>query len=176
MIEERHPRLEARGHRHLVHAVQQRRQVGAQVEPPQPRQQVAPPDLRVARERVAVLVGRFGAAAGQQAAHERPLDERAVVDRDVRGGQRHEIAELAHAAQRRGVGKQLEQRPPETRDEHRGRVDLGDVVARVAGEQLVGALAGQHHRDVPAGEFGNQVNRNGVGVIQRFVVVPDDFG
>ena len=48
------------------------------------------------------------------------------------------------------------------------------AVDRVAAEQLVGALAGQHHLDVPAGLAGDEPQRDERGVGHRVVEVPDD--
>ena len=48
-----------------------------------------------------------------------------------------------------------------------------NVVARVAAEQLVGALAGQDDRDVAACQLADREDVHRVGEIQRQVVVPD---
>ena len=48
------------------------------------------------------------------------------------------------------------------------------AVDRVAAEQLVGALAGEHHLDVPAGLAGDEPQRHERRVGHRVVEVPDD--
>ena len=48
------------------------------------------------------------------------------------------------------------------------------AVDRVAAEQLVGALAGQHHLDVLAGLPGDELQRHQRRVGHRVVEVPDD--
>ena len=48
------------------------------------------------------------------------------------------------------------------------------AVDRVAAEQLVGALAGQHDLDVLAGLAGDEVQRHQRRVGHRVVEVPDD--
>ena len=80
-----------------------------------------------------------------------------------------------------GAGRQLGGDPADRRASPSGQRPAGPdharlVVDAVSAEQLVGALAGQHHLDVLARLAGREPQRDGGRVRHRVVQVPDDPG
>ena len=176
-IQERHPQLQRVGHRHLVGLDQN---VAAQ-----PGEQV---DVLHAGHRVPVR--RFGVHRRRHVGVRPIRPESGQHVAQLRVGEAAGIAVVALLERQRSAVQQalaahaVRQRFGQRA--HRASQRPGQVVERlerqrfpidgVAAEQLVGALAGEHHLDVLARLAGDEEQRHQRRVGHRLVEVPDDLG
>ena len=156
-VEERHAQLEARGHRHLVVADQDavgEEHAGVEVE--RLLEQAAAGDVAEhgLGQRRGARPSRLRARAAEQAARDArvgDLDQAqqalgVAASAEQAGG----AAGALGARERSGGGRS--RRGERRRDEPRGPSTRGGLVAAVAAERLVGALAGEHDLDLLGGE------------------------
>ena len=176
VIEQRHPRLDRVGHAHPVDLGQDvERQVAVEIGVLQGRQPVcrtggAPGALGPPR----VLAADQRRGLGREQSRE-PVapEQRDRVEIAVDVGQR-DVAQVVAAPH--AVGHPA-RKIPERAAREAGKdpvpplAALDDVLV-VPGEQLVAAVAGQHHLHRPGGEPGHHVGGDGGGVAERLVEMP----
>ncbi len=175
-VEERHPQLERVGHRHLVGLDQDvAAQPGEQVDVLHPGRavEVLGRGVQLAGH---VHVGHVGVVGLQQPVRQffGPEDPGvavvALLDADRAAAQHVLAAQPFGQPGRQGADAALHRAGQVVERAQRDRL----AVDRVAAEQLVGALARQHHLDVLAGLAGDEVQRDERGIGDRIVEVPDD--
>ena len=176
-IQERDPQFQRVGHRHLVGLDQNvAAQPGEQVDVLHPRHRVPAGGLGVDR-RGDVGVGPFRPESGQHVAQLRVGEAAGIAVVALLEGQRSAVQQaLAAHAVRQGFGQRSHRAPKRSRQVVERLERQRFPIDGVAAEQLVGALAGQHHLDVLARLAGDEEQRHQRRVGHRFVEVPDDLG